>query len=342
MRKIKIAQIGASLYSHGAEIFATLTKNLDCFEVLGYALPEREEEKYPHRLKSFEGYKKMTVEEILNNPEIEAVAVETEEQYLCKYAIMAAEAGKHIHMEKPGGMKLSEFSRLIEICKEKNLVFHTGYMYRYNPVVSALFERIENGELGEIISVEAQMSGKHSDAQREWMNSFENSGMMFFLGCHLVDLVYRIMGKPKRVIPFIKETLANGVKSPDFALALFEYDRGVSFVKTTDMEYGGFIRRQLVVTGTKGTVEIKPLEIHPDKSLVTDETEPQITEYTDHLDSAWGARGERHTSPVYDRYKNMMRSFSLEISGDLVSPYSKEYELELYKLVLESCSIKYE
>ncbi len=49
--------------------------------------------------KFFEGYQRMTVEEILNNPEIEAVAIETEEIYLTKYVQMAAEHGKHIHME---------------------------------------------------------------------------------------------------------------------------------------------------------------------------------------------------------------------------------------------------
>ena len=39
-----------------------------------------------------------TVDEILKNPEIEAVAVETEEIYLTKYALMVAEAGKHLHI----------------------------------------------------------------------------------------------------------------------------------------------------------------------------------------------------------------------------------------------------
>jgi hypothetical protein len=42
MRKIKIAQIGTSLYSHGSDIFKSLTKQKDVFEVIGYALPENE------------------------------------------------------------------------------------------------------------------------------------------------------------------------------------------------------------------------------------------------------------------------------------------------------------
>ena len=46
-------------------------------------------------MKAFDGYNEMTVDKILNNPEIEAIVVETEEIYLTKYALMVANAGKN-------------------------------------------------------------------------------------------------------------------------------------------------------------------------------------------------------------------------------------------------------
>lgn len=103
MRKIKIAQIGTSLNSHGNEIWNTICQQEDLFEIVGYALPENERKKFPTRMSDFEGCREMTVDEILNDTEIEAVAVETEEMYLTKYALMVAKSGKHLHMEKPGG-----------------------------------------------------------------------------------------------------------------------------------------------------------------------------------------------------------------------------------------------
>jgi len=172
MRKIKIAQIGTSKNSHGSDIWNSLTKQSDIFEICGYAMPENEKEKFPERMKVFEGYPELTVEEILNNPEIEAVAVETEELYLTKYATMVAEHKKHMHMEKPGGTKLSDFENLIKIVKQNKTVFHLGYMYRYNPYVIELKEKIKNGELGDIISVEAQMNCIHKDDVREWLADF--------------------------------------------------------------------------------------------------------------------------------------------------------------------------
>ena len=88
MRKIKIAQIGTSKNSHGNMIWQSLIKQNDLFEVIGYAFPENEREKFPKEAIAFEGYREMTVEEILSSPEIEAVAVETEEIYLTKYVVV--------------------------------------------------------------------------------------------------------------------------------------------------------------------------------------------------------------------------------------------------------------
>ena len=134
MRKVRIAQIGTSRNSHGSSIIKSLRKQSDLFEVVGYTLPENEREKFPDKMKYFDGLREMTLEEILGDPSIEAVTVETEEIYLTKYAQMAADAGKHIHMEKPGSQDCEAFEKMIETVRRNGTVFHTGYMYRYNPV----------------------------------------------------------------------------------------------------------------------------------------------------------------------------------------------------------------
>lgn len=329
MRKIKIAQIGMSQHSHGDEIFKFI-KNSDLFEVVGYTLPENEREKFPNKMHVFEGCKELSLEEILNNPEIEAVTVETEEIYLTKYALMAAEHKKHIHMEKPGSQNLEDFEKLIETVKKNNTVFHTGYMYRYNPYISKLIEKIKNGELGEIISVEAQMSCKHTKAIRQWLTSFEG-GIMFFLGCHLIDLILQIQGKPKNIISFNKRTYIEEADGQDYSMAVFEYDKGVSFAKTTSVERGGFLRRQLVVTGTKGMVEVKPLETTIKYPLLT-------TSYKEVIgDDDWNANADVVTTEQFDRYTAMLTSFAKMVRGEKENPWTYDYELELYKTVLKVC-----
>ncbi len=328
MKKVKIAQIGTSRHSHGSGIFPSLKKNNDIFEVVGYHFPENEREKFPDMLKPFEDSRELSLKEILENPEIEAVSVECEEIYLTKYAQMVAEHKKHIHMEKPGGTNLADFEKLIETVKKNNTVFHTGYMYRYNPFILELKEQIKNGELGEIISVEAQMNCYHKKDVREWLSNFKG-GMMFFLGCHLIDLIYSIQGEPENIIPLNKASGLDGVSAEDYGMAVFEYKNGVSFAKTTDIELGGYERRQLVVTGSKKTVEIRPLEWYVEDKLISE----KYTKESIH----WHDRCEVEKSEIFDRYDSMMRAFGQMVRGEIENPYSYDYELNLYKTVLKAC-----
>ena len=328
MRKIKVAQIGTSLNSHGIWTFNSLKKYPDVFDVAGFVLPENEREKFPERMEIFDGYRELTLDEVINNPEIEAVAVETEEIYLTKYAQMAADAKKHIHMEKPGGTDLAAFEKLIETVRKNNTVFHTGYMYRYNPFVSKLIEDIDNGELGDIISVDAQMSCLHPKETRQWLENFPG-GMMFFLGCHLVDLIYRIQGKPKNIIPLSRASGVDGVTASDFGMAVFEYEKGVSFAKSSAVEIGGFERRQLVVSGTKKTVELKPLEWIVGDNQTTDRYTRETTD--------WYKKHEAETSEIYNRYDGMILSFGEMVRGEKENPWNYDYELELYKILLKAC-----
>ena len=329
MRKIKIAQIGLNFNSHSCEIFTSLKKQSDIFEIAGYVLPENEKERLKHKLNAVAGFKELTLDEVLNDPEIEAVTIETDEVFLTKYALMAAKANKHIHMEKPGGTDKNMFNELIDVMKKTGKVFHTGYMYRYNPYIQELFKQVDNGELGEIISVEAQMNCIHTPENRQWLESFPG-GMTFFLGCHLVDLIYRIQGEPKNIIPLNTCTHTDGVTAQDYGMAVFEYDNGISFLKTSARELGGFRRRQLVVTGTKATVELKPLEWYTGNGTIA-------TTRTIRSMESWVEESVSEESPPFDRYDNMMASFASMVRGEKTNPYTLEYEKNLFEIILKAC-----
>ena len=318
-------------YSHALSIFNSLKTQPDIFEVVGYCLVEGEREKFEKELFVFNGYPEMTLEEILNDPTIEAVTIETEEIHLTKYAIMAAEHGKMIHMEKPGGTSLEEFEKLVALVKEKNLVFHTGYMYRYNPTIIEVIENAKNGVYGDILSVEAQMNGFHTPEMRQWLETFQG-GMMFYLGCHLIDLIITLKGLPEKVYPFNRSTGMDGVVAEDYGLALLEYPEGMSIAKTCMAEHGGFERRRLVVCGTKGAVELCPLE------WLTKKKANQFTEKIDYASGTdWHTRGEKTVGEVHDRYDVMMQGFASICRGEKKNEYTPDYELTLFKYILMAC-----
>ena len=340
MKRIKIAQIGAG-HDHASAAIQTL-KLLDkvgVYELIGYCVVPEDSGNIPAN--SYEGnkdlykdVKQMSLEEILNCKDLDAVVIETEDRALTKYALMAAEKGLHIQMDKPGGIDGDEFDKLIDTVKSKNLVFHTGYMYRYNPAVLKLKEDIAEDKLGDILSVEAQMNCIHGIEKRNWLGNYPG-GMLYFLGCHMVDLVYSIMGDPEEIIPLSCSSGLDGTDAKDFGMAVFKYKNGVSFAKSTAVEIGGFERRQLVVVGTKGTVELCPFEWL--STGIKDVFSPQITEVREAFSENWYQKGERHFSPVHGRYDAMFRAFADYINGVKSNPYTYEYERKLHKVLLKAC-----
>lgn len=336
-KKIKVAQIGVG-HDHAADAFATLKNHSDLYDLVGYAVVPEDSLNpgctYEDRKSRFVGYPKMTVEEILNLPELDAVVIETEDRALTKYAQMAADRGLSIQMDKPGGIDGDSFEKLIDTVKEKNLVFHLGYMYRYNPSYLKLKKDIADGKLGDIISVEAQMNCRHPLAKRDWLKSYPG-GMLYFLGCHMVDFVYSIMGKPEEIIPLSTCSETDGTVGEDFGMAVFKYKSGISFAKSTAVEFGGFSRRQLVVCGTKGTVEIRPLEENifnrPDIYV------PLTSSIREVYDADWNSKGDSTTTEPFGRYDAMFRAFAAYVNGEDVNPYDYEYERELHRILLKAC-----
>ena len=84
---------------------------------------------------------------------------------------------------------------------------------------------------------------------------------MFIFACHLIDLVVSLMGKPDRIVAFPRQTPPDvGVEMCDNGLIVFEYPKTTATIRPWSLEVDGYQRRQLVVCGDEGTVDIRPLE----------------------------------------------------------------------------------
>lgn len=110
-------------------------------------------------------------------------------------------AGKHVHIDKPAGESLPQFRRILGAAASKKLMVQMGYMYRYNPAVVLLREFLKQGWLGDVFEVHAVMS-KVVDAGGRKQLADNRGETMFELGCHILDLVIGMLGKPKSVTAF--------------------------------------------------------------------------------------------------------------------------------------------
>lgn len=110
MRKIRIAQIEIG-HDHADMVYNSLVEQADVFDVQRFFSPG--EERYMQKKSDvFGNAKQLTLEEVMNDVDIEAVAIETEEENLTKYLLMAAEHGKHIHMDKPSGTEFCDYEKI--------------------------------------------------------------------------------------------------------------------------------------------------------------------------------------------------------------------------------------
>ncbi len=336
MNRVRIAQIGIG-HAHAPSNFRSFVAQKDLFEVKGFCLCEGDEEKYAHQREIYDVVPRLSLETILNDPELDAVAIEAEEMYDTRYALMAAERGFHIFMDKPGGISQRDFEKLVSVIKKKKLAFHLGYMYRENPAWLEALEMVRSGALGEIYSVEAHMDCYNTLELRQWLTNFPG-GQLYFLGCHLIDLILTIQGVPDRIIPLSVPTGLEGAQGEDFGMAVFQYPHGVSFVKTCAREPGGFMRRQLVICGSRGTVEIRPLEIYVPPVGRCDQMTRIRTTWADDP-AGWTAQGKEKELGPFNRYDGMTAAFAREVRGESVNPYSCDYEVMLHRILLEACGL---
>lgn len=319
---IKIGQIGIG-HNHGEAKMLAVRKFPELFEIVGYA---EEDERWIEKrssLPGYEGLKRLTVDEIID--QCDAVLIETDVWNLTETAQKCIDAGKHIHMDKPASGTLEEYKHLLDTAKAKNLVVQLAYMYRYNPAVLKCLELIKEGKLGEIYSINAEMSTFHPTEYKKWLTNF-GGGIMYILGSHLVDLIVYILGKPDKVTSFLKHTKLDGVDFEDNNLAVLEYEKALARVFVSSVEVNGFGRRQFMVSGSKGTFNINPIE----RPLTVTYSDTSIADMT-YEDRKINLTFEDNTAD--GRYDEMMQDFYAYIKGTKENPFTYEHDYAVQEVL---------
>ena len=253
---IRVGQIGVA-HAHASKL--SVYRQSPDYEVVGIVEPDAELRQAAQRQPAFRDVPWMTEEQLFNTPGLQAVLVETHVRDGLATAQRCIAAGKHIHLDKPAGASLPAYQQLLAAAQAQQLMVQMGYMYRYSPAVERLRQFLQAGWLGDIFEVHAVMSKVVDPASRKGLAEF-SGGMMFELGCHLIDLVVGVLGAPAQVTAFSQHAAKVDDGLQDNMLAVFDYPRAIASVKTSALEFDGFARRHLVVCGTHGTFHIQPLD----------------------------------------------------------------------------------
>jgi predicted dehydrogenase len=292
----------------------------DDFEVVGIVEPDPELRAAAEAHRAYAGLTWMTEEQLLQTDSLRAVAVETEIRDLVPTAARCIAAGKHVHLDKPAGESLPAFRRLLDDAERRELAVQMGYMLRYNPAFELCFRLVREGHLGDVFAIDATMSKAVEAAVRQRFLPYRG-GAMFELGCHVIDAVVTILGKPVKVTAHQRSSSDDGFA--DNGLAVLEYPRATVTVRSSLVEIEGEARRQFVVSGTRGTFEIRPLE-PPHVRLA--------------LDAARGGYEKGYQDvqlqPTRGRYHGEFEDLARVIRGEKTLAFSPEHDLAVHETVL--------
>ena len=255
--RLRIGQIGTG-HAHADGKLAVIRRSAD-FELVGVVEPDERLRRAAQSRKEYQGVRWITTEELLNTSGLRAVAVETEVKDLLATGATCIAAGMHIHLDKPAGESLPAFRQLLDEASRRRLTVQQGYMFRYNRAFEFCFQAARDGWLGKIFAVETVIGKASAAGERAKLLPYRG-GTMFELGCHVIDAVVTLLGKPQHIT-------AHGRHSGNFAddlldnqLATLEYPNAIVTVRSSLVEVAGNARRQFVVCGDAGTLDIRPLE----------------------------------------------------------------------------------
>jgi predicted dehydrogenase len=336
-KRIKIGQIGTG-HEHASAKMSTFRKLSEHYEVVGIAESNPELRQRREKDAAYRDLTWMTEDQLLNTPGLEAVAVEVSsaDDRIMEITGRCIEAGLHVHLDKPGGESFSAFKQVLDEAGRRKLAVQLGYMYRNNPAVQFCQRAVREGWLGQVFEVHAVMSIAHPLDYRKYLAQYPG-GTMFIFACHVIDLVVSLMGKPDRIVSFPRQTRTDvGVEMCDNGLIVFEYPKTTATIRTASLEVEGYQRRQLVVCGDQGTIDIRPLEKF-------DARTPQPLSLRLALAQAREPyrKGYQEVSfpPPPGRYDEQLIELARIIRGELENPYPLEHELLVQECLLKACGV---
>lgn len=144
----------------------------------GVAQQWAEEHGVPHACDSYE--------ELIADPDIDAVYVPATGDEHARWTIAAAQAGKHVLCEKPLARTVAEAEQMIAACTEAGVILQEAFMWRQHPRAKKALELLQEGAIGSLRIILASFS---FDLPRtDWrLRPEKGGGAMWDLGCYGVD-----------------------------------------------------------------------------------------------------------------------------------------------------------
>jgi predicted dehydrogenase len=204
-------------------------------------------------------------EAVVGDREVQAVVLCTPHALHAEQIAAAARGRKHVFCEKPLALTRKDAEAAVAACSSAGRILGVGHERRFEPPIVDLMKRIDAGELGDIVQIEANFSQDKFLAlpKDNWRVRGPGSvGPMTATGIHMLDLSVAVLGPADRVLASVRR-LATDFENGDTVGLMVNFKSGanalISAILTTPFD-GRF-----AVYGSQGWAEIRD-KSHPEQS----------------------------------------------------------------------------
>lgn len=201
-------------------------------------------------------------EDLLNDPDIDAVYIPLPNHLHLTWAKKAAEHGKHVLCEKPAALTAAEAKEMVDACAAHGVVFMEAFMYQFHPQHGEVKRLIDSGKIGEVRLIRSNFSFQLPlEANNIRLNREMGGGSLYDVGCYCIHLTRYLTGKEP------VHAYGTGYLHPELGVdtsftGVLQMEGGVTSVFTSSFEQPADDSYEVV--GTEGTI-IVPYAFRPDK-----------------------------------------------------------------------------
>lgn len=243
-------------------------------------------------------------QELLDDPEMEAVYNPLPNHLHVPWSIKALQAGKHVLCEKPIGLSSAEGEQLVEAAgRFPDLKVMEAFMYRFHPQWQKARQLVRDGKIGELRAIQTFFSYFNDDPSDIRNQADIGGGGLLDIGCYAISLSRFIYGsEPKKVNGIVEYDPR--FKTDRLASAMMDFESGIStFTCSTQLPH----KQRVFIVGTRGWVEL----------------EIPFNAPTDRKTKIWHHNGEALTEiefDICDQYTIQGDLFSLAVLEDTEVP----------------------
>jgi len=245
--------------------------------------------------------------ELVARNDVEIVSICTPSGAHAEPAVAAAEAGKHVIVEKPLEVTLERCDRIIDACRKAGVQLVTIFPSRFCDASQLLKKTVDGGRFGTLALGDAYIKWwrpqeYYGGGGWHGTRELDGGGALMNQSIHAIDLLQWLMGPVASITSFVGTLAHTGIEVEDTGVAALRFSNGaLGVIEGSTSAYPGFLKR-IEISGSGGSVVMEEEEFRKwEFAEPRPEDEEVVEQFSGKLSSGGGAADPRAINYEYHR-----------------------------------------